>query len=116
LKQILYNLINNAIKFTDAGSIHLSMEKEGDQIVFGVTDTGHGISEENQERVFQRFQQVDGSMSRQSGGLGLGLAISEQLAALHGGTLSLISTLGQGSTFSLRLPDTETTIALEKVA
>jgi signal transduction histidine kinase/sensor domain CHASE-containing protein len=116
LKQILYNLINNAIKFTDAGSIHLSMEKEGDQIVFGVTDTGHGISEENQERVFQRFQQVDGSMSRQSGGLGLGLAISEQLAALHGGTLSLISTLGQGSTFSLRLPNTETTISLEKVA
>ncbi|MCX8226112.1 MAG: ATP-binding protein [Sulfitobacter sp.] len=116
LKQILYNLINNAIKFTDAGSIHLSMERVGDQIVFGVTDTGHGISEENQERVFQRFQQVDGSMSRQSGGLGLGLAISEQLAALHGGTLSLVSTLGQGSTFSLRLPNTETTITLEKVA
>ncbi len=116
LKQILYNLINNAIKFTDAGSIHLSMEREGDQVVFGVTDTGHGISEENQERVFLRFQQVDGSMPRQSGGLGLGLAISEQLAALHGGTLSLISTLGQGSTFSLRLPSTETTIMLEKVA
>jgi two-component system cell cycle sensor histidine kinase PleC len=116
LKQILYNLINNAVKFTDKGSIHLSMEKENGFVVFNVTDTGHGISEENLERVFQRFQQVDGSMTRQSGGLGLGLAISEQLAALHGGTLSLTSTLGKGSTFSLRLPSAEADVSLEKVA
>ncbi|MFT6674825.1 MAG: signal transduction histidine kinase [Sulfitobacter sp.] len=104
LKQILYNLISNAIKFTDVGSIHLSMTHEKDWVVFDVKDTGRGISEENLERVFERFKQVDGSMTRQNGGLGLGLAISEQLATLHGGTLSLESTFGQGSTFRLRLP------------
>ncbi len=107
LKQILYNLINNAIKFTDTGTIHLAMTREKGQIVFNVTDTGHGISEENMERVFQRFQQVDGSMSRKSGGLGLGLAISEQLAALHGGTLSLTSKIDHGSTFTLKMPSTD---------
>ncbi|WP_245764186.1 ATP-binding protein [Sulfitobacter marinus] len=127
LKQILYNLINNAIKFTDKGSIHLEMTRENGQIVFNVTDTGHGISEENLERVFQRFQQVDGSMSRKSGGLGLGLAISEQLAALHGGTLSLTSKIGRGSTFTLKMPSSEradqgsegagqTSITIENVA
>tara|TARA_R110002126_G_scaffold68704_1_gene173962 strand:- start:129563 stop:131656 length:2094 start_codon:yes stop_codon:yes gene_type:complete len=127
LKQILYNLINNAIKFTDKGSIHLAMAKEDGQVVFNVTDTGHGISEENLERVFQRFQQVDGSMSRKSGGLGLGLAISEQLAALHGGTLSLTSKIGHGSTFTLKMPSSEgvaegtksageTSITIENVA
>ncbi len=108
LKQILYNLISNAIKFTDSGRIHVSITQKTDQIVFSVADTGCGISQENQKRVFQRFQQVDGSMSRQNGGLGLGLAIAEQLAALHGGTLSLESTLGKGSVFRLSLLRKET--------
>ncbi len=115
LKQILYNLVSNAIKFTQAGTIHVSMTLQHDWIQFNVTDTGCGISAENTKRVFRRFQQVDGSMSRHNGGLGLGLAISEQLAALHGGTLSLQSTLGQGSTFSLSLPRTET-VALKRSA
>ena len=104
LKQILYNLVNNAIKFTTVGGIHLSMTHDDDKIVLSVADTGHGISEEDAGRVFQRFQQVDGSMTRQNGGLGLGLAISQQLAALHDGKLSLESTLGKGSTFSMCLP------------
>ncbi|UOA27753.1 ATP-binding protein [Pseudosulfitobacter sp. DSM 107133] len=107
LKQILYNLISNAIKFTDTGNIHLSIEQMGDQIVFSVADTGCGIAQDNLERVFQRFQQVDGSMSRQKGGLGLGLAIAEQLAVLHGGALSLESELGKGSTFRLTLTRAE---------
>lgn len=116
LKQILYNLTSNAIKFTDRGSIHLAMRIEEEAIRFSVTDTGCGISEENLERVFQRFQQVDGSMSRQNGGLGLGLAIAEQLAALHGGTLSLESRLGEGSTFRLCLPRRSAPVALKKSA
>ena len=109
VKQILYNLITNAIKFTSEGKIHLSMLHSTDEIVFSVTDTGNGIAEEDASRVFQRFQQVDGSMTRQNGGLGLGLAISEQLAELHGGSLSLESKLGVGSTFSLTLPCTGAT-------
>jgi signal transduction histidine kinase/sensor domain CHASE-containing protein len=109
VKQILYNLITNAIKFTSEGKIHLSMLHSDDEIVFSVTDTGNGIAEEDASRVFQRFQQVDGSMTRQNGGLGLGLAISEQLAELHGGSLSLESKLGVGSTFSLTLPCTGAT-------
>ncbi|WP_037227373.1 sensor histidine kinase [Roseobacter sp. GAI101] len=108
LRQILYNFVNNAIKFTDAGSICLSVRKEVGKVVFSVTDTGRGISEENREKVFQRFHQVDGSMIRDNGGLGLGLAISKQLAELHDGYLTLESTLGQGSTFSLILPRAET--------
>ena len=80
------------------------MTHDDDKIVLSVADTGHGISEEDAGRVFQRFQQVDGSMTRQNGGLGLGLAISQQLAALHDGKLSLESTLGKGSTFSMCLP------------
>nr|WP_263481027.1 ATP-binding protein [Pseudosulfitobacter pseudonitzschiae] len=107
LKQILYNLISNAIKFTDTGNIHLSIKQMGDRIVFSVADTGCGIAQDDLERVFQRFQQVDGSMSRQKGGLGLGLAIAEQLAVLHGGALSLESELGKGSTFRLTLTRAE---------
>lgn len=104
LRQILYNLISNAIKFTRSGNIHLKMHQDAEEITFSVTDTGCGIYEENLERVFLRFQQVDGSMSRENGGLGLGLAIAEQLATLHGGGLSLESQVGVGSTFRLTLP------------
>ena len=111
VKQILYNLITNAIKFTNEGKVNLSMLHSNDKIVFSVSDTGNGISKADARRVFQRFQQVDGSMTRQNGGLGLGLAISEQLATLHGGSLSMDSELGVGSTFSLTLPrDTVSTL------
>lgn len=116
LKQILYNLISNAIKFTQEGSIQLAMETFEDRILFSVTDTGCGISEADQQRVFQRFQQVDGSMSRQNGGLGLGLAIAEQLADLHGGSLSLESKVGVGSTFRFSLPREKVVCPLQKSA
>ena len=111
LKQILYNLVNNAVKFTDAGSINLSVRTEAQHIIFDVTDTGRGISDDNLEKVFHRFHQIDGSMVRENGGLGLGLAISEQLAQLHGGSLKLKSKLGEGSTFSLLLPVGEISLA-----
>jgi len=111
LKQILYNLVNNAVKFTDTGSINLSVRTEAQHIIFDVTDTGRGISEDNLEKVFHRFHQIDGSMVRENGGLGLGLAISEQLAQLHGGSLKLKSKLGEGSTFSLLLPVGEISLA-----
>jgi signal transduction histidine kinase len=104
LKQILYNLISNATKFTEAGQVCLSVTSDPNQVVFTIEDTGCGIREEDFSRIFQRFQQVDGSMTRQTGGLGLGLAIADQLAKLHGGSLSLTSTVGKGSTFRLVLP------------
>lgn len=116
LRQILYNLISNAIKFTKSGSIHLSMLQAADEISFSVSDTGCGISPDNLDRVFLRFQQVDGSMSRENGGLGLGLAIAEQLAALHGGGLALESELGIGSTFRLTLPRPACACALPRSA
>ncbi|SIN97592.1 ATP-binding protein [Vannielia litorea] len=107
VKQILYNLISNAIKFTDAGHVHVSVASHGDEAVISVTDTGCGIAPDHVDHIFQRFHQVDTSMSRKNGGLGLGLAIAEQLAALHGGTLTVQSRLGQGSTFRLSLPSAE---------
>jgi len=116
LRQILYNLVSNAIKFTKTGNIHLSMRQDAEQITFSVTDTGCGISPENLDRVFQRFQQVDGSMSRENGGLGLGLAIAEQLATLHGGALALESEVDVGSTFRLTLPSPTVACALKRSA
>ncbi|WP_281966596.1 ATP-binding protein [Roseovarius nanhaiticus] len=104
LKQILYNLTSNAIKFTQTGGISLVVTHDDDEIVFTVKDTGCGIRQEDFSRIFKRFQQVDGSMTRQMNGLGLGLAIADQLAKLHGGALSLTSTVGEGSAFRLVLP------------
>ena len=104
LQQIIINLANNAVKFTEKGSIHLSIQKvaESDsvtELLFAVHDTGIGMSEEQQNGLFQSFSQADSSMTRKYGGTGLGLAISKQLTELMGGTISVESTLGKGSTF-----------------
>jgi PAS domain S-box-containing protein len=107
LRQILLNLLDNAIKFTSAGEIRLSVACPGNEsgaCLFEVSDTGIGMNEETQQRVFQAFSQADGSVSRKYGGTGLGLTICRQLAELMGGDLGLRSTPGQGSVFSLRLP------------
>ncbi len=104
LRQILLNLLDNAIKFTKEGEIALSARPEdGETIQFAVRDSGIGIPPAVREHIFQAFAQADGSVSRKFGGTGLGLAICRQLATLMGGTLTLDSTPGLGSTFRLRL-------------
>ncbi len=105
LEQILKNLLSNAIKFTDTGtvSLHVSTDAAG-QVRFQVQDTGIGIADDQQQKVFDAFHQADGTTSRRYGGTGLGLSISRDLAALLGGSIELASTPGQGSTFTLVLP------------
>jgi diguanylate cyclase (GGDEF)-like protein len=111
LRQILNNLLSNAIKFTHRGSVELSVEyrqqengHQPQQLYFAVKDTGIGIPEEAQERIFDSFRQADGSTTRQFGGTGLGLTISRQLIELMGGHLEVASTAGEGSTFSFSIP------------
>ncbi len=104
LKQIVLNLLSNAVKFTSEGRVGLQVEAVEDEIAIAVTDTGLGISPQDQERIFEPFQQGDSSRSRSFGGTGLGLAISRRLAGIMGGTLTFQSELGRGSVFTLRLP------------
>ncbi|MGK5055565.1 response regulator [Janthinobacterium sp. LB2P49] len=105
LEQILKNLLSNAIKFTDAGTVSLHVGTAADgQVRFQVQDSGIGIADDQQQKVFDAFHQADGTTSRRYGGTGLGLSISRDLAALLGGSIELASTPGQGSTFTLVLP------------
>ncbi len=110
LRQILLNLAGNALKFTRTGSVSVALRPGVNLVEFHVCDTGPGIPEEKLEQIFEPFTQLDGSMTRETGGTGLGLTICRRLARLLGGDVSVESTLGQGSTFILRLPapqDTE---------
>ncbi|WP_310385686.1 ATP-binding protein [Roseateles sp.] len=102
--QILVNLLSNAIKFTDKGRVTLSVEQQHGRLLFGVSDTGVGLSIEQQARVFTAFEQADSSTTRKFGGTGLGLSISSQLAAAMGGSISVSSEAGGGSCFTLDLP------------
>jgi PAS domain S-box-containing protein len=104
LRQILLNLLTNAIKFTDAGSIELESRRLDDCVEIIVRDTGIGIAPENQHRVFDTFWQVEQKSTRKVGGAGLGLSVSLRLARLMHGDLTVRSELGTGSTFVLRLP------------
>ena len=105
LQQILLNLLSNAVKFTDAGGeIHLSCRSEGDRVLLTVRDTGIGIAPEKLRSVFEPFVQVDQRLTRPNEGVGLGLAISRELARGMGGDLTAESTIGEGSTFTLTLP------------
>ena len=103
LAQILTNLLSNAIKFTGRGSVTVDVRSEGDETWFQITDTGIGMNEEQMSRLFQPFEQADTSTTRTYGGTGLGLYISMDLARLMGGTISVESQLGSGSTFTLQL-------------
>lgn len=102
LRQILFNLVSNAVKFTQKGEVRLSVSVTGDgpQLTFIVKDTGKGISERAQDRVFGVFEQEDVQTARQYGGTGLGLAICKRFADAMGGSLSVQSTVGQGSSFT----------------
>ncbi|MGL5196649.1 MAG: MASE1 domain-containing protein [Chroococcales cyanobacterium] len=115
LQQILHNLIGNAIKFTETGTIEISAQRIfGDesletlaadsQVEITITDTGIGIAEDKLERIFESFEQAEGSTGRLYGGTGVGLAIAKQLVELHGGQIWVTSRLGEGSKFSFTLP------------
>jgi PAS domain S-box-containing protein len=104
LRQILLNLLSNGIKFTEEGAVEITLEEGEDEVRFRVKDTGIGIGEEDRERIFDLFTQVDQSMTRKVGGSGLGLPVSRQLARLLGGELELEPDTAQGSVFTLRLP------------
>jgi len=104
LTQILINLISNAIKFTEEGEVAVGVREEDGELVVEVRDTGIGIAPEDQARIFEEFSQVHQGIDRPYEGTGLGLAIARRLAQTSGGDISLTSTLGEGSTFTLRLP------------
>ncbi|MFI0960305.1 sensor histidine kinase [Streptomyces sp. NPDC021080] len=112
MRQALGNLVSNAIRHTPAGgTVTLFAHREQDEVVFAVADTGAGIAPGDLPCVFERFWRAEKSRSRRTGGSGLGLAIVRQLAAAHGGTVSVTSELGTGSVFTLRLPGKRTPAA-----
>ena len=104
LTQVLLNLVGNAIKFTDAGEVRVTAKSVNGRFAVSVTDTGPGIPEEHQMRIFDQFHQVDSSNTKAKGGTGLGLAIAKQIVEMHGGRIWVESTLGEGSTFQMELP------------
>jgi signal transduction histidine kinase/CheY-like chemotaxis protein len=108
LRQMLFNLLSNASKFTERGTITLRVDREsangGQWVNFSVSDTGIGMTAEQTSKLFQAFTQADTSTTRKYGGTGLGLAISQKFCRLMGGEITMESTVGQGSTFKVRLP------------
>jgi two-component system, OmpR family, sensor histidine kinase CiaH len=105
LRQVLVILLDNALRYTPTGGrVHVQARQDGSFAVLTVHDTGVGIAQEQVERVFERFFRGDGARNRQSGGAGLGLAIARELVSQHSGRISVESTEGAGSTFTVRLP------------
>ena len=104
LQQLFTNLIDNAIKYTSKGSIHVTLQKNEDIALVKIKDTGIGIPKEEQEKIFKRFYRVDKSRSRETGGVGLGLSIAEWIAHAHHGKIDIDSQLNEGSTFTVCLP------------
>ena len=104
VSQVLLNVVGNAIKFTDQGEVEIRAAADKGHFVLTVRDTGPGIAETDQDRIFGEFQQIDNTNTRKKGGTGLGLAISKRMVEMQGGTISVDSVLGEGSTFRVVLP------------
>jgi GAF domain-containing protein len=104
LMQVLLNLVGNAIKFTDTGEVRIAATAVDGHFAVSVTDTGPGIPDDHQARIFEQFHQVDSSNTKAKGGTGLGLAIAKQIVEMHGGRIWVKSTLGKGATFQMDLP------------
>jgi len=103
LRQVLINIVGNAIKFTETGGVSISAQDHGAKVIVTVQDTGCGIPKEQLDEVFQKFSQVDSSTTRRVGGTGLGMAISKKIIEMHGGDISVESVTGEGSTFRFSL-------------
>lgn len=107
LSQLLYILLDNAIKYTQSGGeVKLGLSKKGNELYIVVQDTGIGIKKEDLGKIFERFYRADKSRSRQAGGHGLGLSIAKWIIDTHKGTIKVTSAVGKGSTFEVRVPDT----------
>jgi len=104
LRQVLFNLLSNACKFTKGGTITIDAAREGEMLVVSIRDTGIGMTPEQMGRLFRAFTQADATTTRRYGGTGLGLAISRSFARMMGGDITVESALGAGSTFTLRVP------------
>ena len=102
--QVLLNLVGNAIKITDRGEVRVTAKAVDGHFAISVVDTGPGIPEEHQTRIFEQFHQVDSSNTNAKGGTGLGLAIAKQTVEMRGGRIWVESTLGKGSAFRMELP------------
>ncbi len=104
ISQVFLNLVGNAIKFTEAGEVRIEATASNDNFVVSVSDTGPGLSEADQQMIFEEFHQADGSSTRKKGGTGLGLSIAKRIVEMHGGRIWVESTEGKGSTFWFTLP------------
>jgi signal transduction histidine kinase len=104
IAQLILNLLGNAIKFTEQGEVKVEATISNETFLVSVFDTGPGLSEADQKKIFEEFQQADESSTRKKGGTGLGLAISKKIVEMHGGRIWVESTLGRGSTFWFTLP------------
>ena len=104
IAQVILNLLGNAIKFTDQGEVSVDVSILNESFLVSVEDTGLGLSETDQQKIFDEFQQADGSNTREKGGTGLGLSISKKIVEMHGGTIGVESTLGKGSKFWFKIP------------
>jgi len=104
IAQVILNLLGNAIKFTEQGKIEVEATVSNESFLVSITDTGPGLSEPDQKRIFEEFRQADASSTRVKGGTGLGLSISKKIVEMHGGRIWVDSNLGKGSTFSFTLP------------
>lgn len=113
IRQVLLNLLSNAAKFTDEGTITVRVVHQGDELIVSVADTGIGVAQEHIATIFEEFRQIEGSSSRRYEGTGLGLAICRRFIEMHGGKIWAESTVGVGSTFSFSLPVAQTPQAEE---